>query len=142
MKKKCGDIMTRDVACCVPQDSVEHAARMMRNEDVGPIPVVENNQSKRLVGIVTDRDLAIKVIAEGRDPKSTRVGDIMTSDPVTCREDDSAKDAMEAMSSHQVRRIPIVDADKRILGIVSQADIATRVGDSEKTGDVVEEISQ
>jgi CBS domain-containing protein len=142
VKKKCGDIMTRDVACCVPQDSVEHAARMMRSEDVGPIPVVESNQSRRLVGIVTDRDLAIKVIAEGRDPKSTPVGDIMSTDPVTCMADDSAKEAINAMSNHQVRRIPIVDDDKRIVGIISQADVATRIGDAERTGDVVEEISQ
>ena len=142
MKKRCGDIMTRDVACCVPHDSVEHAARMMKNQDVGPIPVVDSHESNRLVGIVTDRDLAIKVIAEGGDPRNTRVGDVMTSDPVTCTEDDSVKDAMEAMSGHQVRRIPIVDDDNHIVGIISQADIATRVGDTEKTGDVVEEISQ
>ena len=142
MKKRCSDIMTRDVACCVPEDTVEYAAQRMRSEDVGPIPVVDSHESKRLVGIITDRDLTVKVIAEGRDPKSTRVQEIMTSDPVTCNENDNVKDAMKAMSSHQVRRIPIVTDDDRIVGIVSQADIATRVGDAEKTGDVVEEISQ
>ncbi len=139
---KCGDIMTRGVVCCVPQDSVEHAARMMKSEDVGPIPVVDNQQSKRLVGIVTDRDLAVKLIAEGQDPKNTRVAQIMTPNPVTCQEDHSIKDAMKAMSAHQVRRIPVVDGSGCIVGIIAQADIATRLGDAEQTGDVVEEISK
>ena len=139
--KTCSDIMTTEVTFCVPQDSVEHAARLMRTEDVGPIPVVENPESKRLVGIITDRDITVKVIAEGREARRTRVGDIMTPDPVSCRESDSIHSAISAMSNHQVRRIPIVDENDRLAGIISQADVATRVGDTESTGDVVENIS-
>lgn len=139
---KCSDIMTRDIKFCTPQDSVENAARLMRSENVGPIPVVDSAQSKRLIGIITDRDITVKVIAEGRDARKTSVGDVMTPQPVSCREGDSLQNAISAMSSHQVRRIPIVDRDQRLIGIIAQADIATRVGDSEKTGEVVENISQ
>jgi CBS domain-containing protein len=140
--KTCGDVMTRNVVCCVPEDSVEHAARIMKREDVGPVPVVDDQESKKLVGIVTDRDLAVKVMAEGRDLRNTRVGDVMTSDPVTCRRDDSIEAALDSMSHRQIRRIPIVDDSNCVIGIIAQADVATRIGDSDRTGDVVEEISK
>ncbi len=138
---KCSDVMTRDVKFCVPEDTVDRAARLMKDEDVGPIPVVQDRQSRRLVGIITDRDITIKVIAEGRDAKSTRLVEVMTHDPVTCRPDDNVKRAMEEMRENQVRRIPVVDQNQCLIGIIAQADIATRVGDSDKTADVVEEIS-
>jgi CBS domain-containing protein len=115
---------------------------MMKSENVGPIPVVESHSGRRLVGIVTDRDLVMKVIAEGRDAKSTQVREVMTTQPVTCGEDDDIDDAAELMADHKIRRIPVVDDDYRIVGIIAQADLATRVGKPKRTGDVVEKISR
>lgn len=140
--KKCRDVMTTGVVCCVPQDSCEEAARLMKSNDVGPIPVVDSHESKRLVGIVTDRDLAMKLVAEGRDGKSCRVSEVMSRDPVSCREDDDLRDAMTLMSQHQVRRIPILDKNGRLAGIIAQADIATRTEHKKELGEVVEEISE
>lgn len=138
----CGEIMTRSVVCCVPEDTVEHVATLMKSEDIGPIPVIESHASRKLIGIVTDRDLVIKGIAEGRDVKSTRIGEIMTDHPIACFERDDVSDAINLMSDYQVRRIPVVDDSNHVLGIIAQADIATRVGKTKTTGDVVEKISE
>ena len=139
--KICSDVMTRDPACCLPGDTVDRAAQLMRSEDVGPVPVISDHQTKRLVGIVTDRDLALKVVAEARDARNTRVEDVMTRGVVACRAEDAVQEALDAMAEHQVRRIPVVDADHRIVGIIAQADIATRMEEPEKTAEVVEDIS-
>lgn len=139
---KCTDVLTRDPVCCLPDDTVEQAARLMKKEDVGPIPVIENRQSKKLLGIVTDRDLAVKVVAEGRDNKKTKVEEIMTRNPVTCHPNDDLQVALDAMAQHQIRRVPVVDDQGRIIGIIAQADVATRTDDPERTADVVEEISR
>jgi CBS domain-containing protein len=133
--------MTSNPKCCEPNDTVTRAAQTMRDQNVGPIPVVNNYNEKRLVGIVTDRDLAIHVVAAGRDPNSTRVDEVMTRRPVTCHADDDAHAAMEAMSRHQIRRIPVVDESGRIVGIVAQADLAMQV-DEDQIGGVVEDISR
>ncbi len=138
----CGEIMTRNVVCCVPEDTIEHAATLMKTEDVGPIPVIESHASKRLIGIVTDRDLVVKGIAEGRDARSTRIKEVMTDHPVACSEKDDVGDALNLMSDYKVRRIPVVDDSNQILGIIAQADVATRLGKTKKTGDVVENISE
>ncbi len=106
---KCSEAMTRNPACCLPGDTVDRAAQLMKSEDVGPVPVIDSQQTKRLIGIVTDRDLALKIVAEGRDAKSTQVELVMTRDLITCREDDDLQAALAAMGEHQVRRIPIVD---------------------------------
>jgi CBS domain-containing protein/osmotically-inducible protein OsmY len=135
------DVMTRNPSCCVPSDTAARAAQLMKSEDVGPIPVVEDYASKRLVGIVTDRDLALNVVAVGRDPNSMRIGEAMSRQLVTCRPDDSVDDVMRAMADHQVRRIPIVDENGTLVGIVAQADIARNFQES-AVGDVVEDISQ
>jgi CBS domain-containing protein len=121
---------------------VAKAAALMKSEDVGSMPVIENEQTKKLVGIVTDRDLALKIVAEGRDAKSTKVDAVMTHKVLTCRADDDLQKALDAMSEHQLRRIPVVDNDNRILGIIAQADVATRVDQPEKTAEMVKEISQ
>jgi CBS domain-containing protein len=145
MKKtglKCKDVMTGNPVFCVPEETVEHAARLMRDHDIGSIPVVQSRENRTLVGIVTDRDLTIKVLADARDPRSARAEEMMSRDPVSCREEDSVEKAMRAMADHQVRRIPIVDARTRLVGIIAQADVATRLGDEESTGEVVEEISK
>jgi CBS domain-containing protein len=139
---KCSDVLTQDPVCCLPDDTVEQAARLMKKEDVGPIPVIENRQTKKLLGIVTDRDMAVKVVAEGRDNKKTKVEEIMTRNPVTCHPSDDLQVALDAMAQHQIRRVPVVDDQGRITGIIAQADVATRTDDPEKTADVVEEISR
>jgi len=114
---------------------------MMKQQDIGPVLVVADHASNQLVGIVTDRDIAVNVVAEGRDPYSTRVDSVMTNDPVTCNEDDEVGEAVRMMSEYQVRRVPVVDDDGRVVGIISQADIA-RNSDEEQVGEMVEEISQ
>ena len=140
--KKCDSVMTKNPVCCLPDDMVAEVARLMKRENIGPIPVIENEETRKLVGIVTDRDLALKIVAEGRDAKSTKVETVMTRKVVTCRADDDLQIALDAMSKHQLRRIPIVDTDNKILGIISQADVATRIDQPEKTAEVVKEISQ
>jgi CBS domain-containing protein len=140
--KQCGELMTKDPVCCLPDSSVAEAAGLMRRENIGPIPVIENERTRKLVGIVTDRDLALKVVAEGRDAQATKVEAVMTRPVVTCRAQDDLHKALDAMSEHQLRRIAVVDDDNRILGIISQADVATRVNQPEKTATVVKEISR
>jgi len=141
-KKKCGEVMTKDLVCCLPGDTADKVAQMMTTEDVGPVLVIEDWQTKRLIGIVTDRDLAVKVVAEGRDPKSTTVEEVMTREPITCHADDVLQKALDAMAEYQVRRIPVVDDHGRAVGIIAQADIATRIEEPETTAEVVEEISK
>ncbi|OLE50805.1 MAG: hypothetical protein AUG51_26325 [Acidobacteria bacterium 13_1_20CM_3_53_8] len=139
---KCSEIMTKDPVCCLSSDTVNKAAQLMKTENVGPIPVVADEESKRLIGIVTDRDLALKVVAEAKDAKSTMVDDVMTTGVVACRADDNLQNALKAMEEHQVRRIPIIDDNDRVIGIIAQADIATRINQPKKTAEVVEEISK
>jgi CBS domain-containing protein len=139
---KCSEVMTSDPKFCVTTETAFHAAQLMKSEDVGPIPIVSDRETKILKGIVTDRDLVLKVVAEARDPKTTRVEEVMTTTVATCRSDDDADEALGLMQQHQVRRIPIVDNDGRLVGIISQADVATRVDEPKKTAEVVEEISK
>src|SRR5688572_31336545 len=105
---KNSDIMTKDLVYSLPSDMVSDVAKLMKDEDIGPVLIVgDSHDGKRLVGIVTDRDLAIKVVGEGRDPKSTRVEDVMTGSLVTCRADDDVENAMRAMAQNQLRRVPV-----------------------------------
>jgi CBS domain-containing protein len=140
--KKCNEVMTKNLVCCLPGDMVVKAAGLMKSENIGPILVIENEQSQRLIGIVTDRDLALKVVAEGREPKSTKVEAVMTHKMVTCGAEDDVQIALDAMAKHQLRRIPVVDNDNKILGIISQADVATRFNHPKRTAAMVKEISQ
>ena len=140
--KKCNEVMTKNPVCCLPDDSVAKAAELMKSENIGSIPVIENEQNQKLVGIVTDRDLALKIVAEGLDAKSTKVEAVMTHKVVACRADDDLQKALDAMAEHQLRRIPVVDNDNKILGIIAQADVATRIDQPEKTAEMVKEISQ
>ena len=140
--KKCNEVMTKKTVCCRPDDMVAKAAQLMQSENIGSIPVIENEQTQKLVGIVTDRDLALKIVAKGQDAKSTKVEAVMTRQMVTCRAGDDLQIALDAMAEHQLRRIPIVDNDNRIVGIIAQADVATRVNQPGKTAEMVKEISQ
>jgi CBS domain-containing protein len=134
--------MTREPAACEPGDSVRRVADMMKREDVGSLPVVESRDSKRLVGIVTDRDLVVKVIAGGADPDRATVQDAMTANPASCRDDEDLDRAVSTMKERQVRRIPVVDRDGRLAGIIAQADVATRTHEDRRTGELVEAISE
>lgn len=136
----CGDIMTINPISCLPTDTVGMAAQLMRDQDVGPIPVVKDPDSNQLIGIITDRDLAVKVVAEDRE-SNTRIEEVMTRRPVACFSQDNLQTTLNKMSDCQVRRIPVVDEDNRLVGIISQADVATRIGIRRKTAEVVKEIS-
>ena len=140
--KKCHEVMTKNPVCCLPDDMVIKAAELMKSSNIGSIPVIENEQTKKLVGIVTDRDLTLKIVAKGLDAKSTKVDAVMTRKVVTCLAGDDLQKALDAMAEHQLRRIPVVDNDNKVVGIIAQADVATRVDQPEKTAEMVKEISQ
>ena len=127
--KKVREIMTSDPVCCTPQDSVTEAAQLMKREDVGSVPVVKDRKTKKLVGIVTDRDLALKVLAEGRDPNNIEVEAIMTRSPVTCREDDDLESCLDGMEKHQIRRMPIVDAEQTESSELSRRRMSQRAAE-------------
>lgn len=140
--RTCVEVMTKDPLCCQPGTSAARAAQVMKVLDVGPIPVVENAETKKLVGLVTDRDLAMKVVAEERHPVTVKIEEVMTRDVVTCSADDELDKAMQLMAKNQLRRIPVIDNEGAIIGIIAQADIATKATAAAKTGKVVEEISR
>jgi len=131
------DVMSSNPTTCEPQASVVDAAKVMAKEDVGPIPIVEGD---RLVGLVTDRDLVMRVLAEGRDAGSTMVGEIASRDLVTVSPDDDLDRALQLMAENQVRRLPVVESDS-LVGIIAQRDIALE-GQDRETGQVVEQISR
>jgi len=139
--KKCNDVMTKNPVCCRPEDTAAFVAQLMESQNIGSIPVIENEQTKKLVGIVTDRDLALQVVAKGHNPKNILMKMVMTSQVVTCQAGDELQKAIDLMAEHQLRRLPIVDSENRIVGIIAQADVATRVDMPEKTAEMVKEIS-
>ena len=140
--KTCEDVLTPNPVCCLPTDNVRLVVELMKRENIGSLPVVDTKETQKLIGIITDRDLALRIVGEGRDAGSTGVEAVMTRKVVTCRADDELQRALDAMSEHQVRRIIIVDRVNKVLGITSQADVATRVDQPEKTAEMVKEISR
>jgi len=140
--KKCNEVMTKDPACCLPGDLVIKAAQLMKSEHVGSIPVVENEETKKLVGIITDRDLALKIVADKLEAASTKVEMVMTRKLVTCYADDDLQKVVDAMSDNQLRRIPIVDENNKILGLIAQADVVTHFDHPKKAAEMVKEISR
>ena len=142
MKKTCTEFMTRDPITCTPDDTAQRVASLMKTADIGPVPVVEGKDAEKLIGIVTDRDLALRVVGEGRDPRSTTVSEVMTPDPVTCHNSDDVQKALDKMSENCLRRIPIIDDDGRLVGVIAQADVATKLAEPDKVANVVKEISK
>jgi CBS domain-containing protein len=132
------DLMTVKPRTVKAGDSIVEAAKLMKGEDAGIAPIVDGD---RLVGVVTDRDIAIRVVAEGRDPQSTRVEDVASQNVVTVDPQQDLDEALRLMAQHQVRRLPVVEEDGRLVGIVAQADVA-RHADAARTGEVVEQISE
>ncbi len=121
---KIQEIMTKDPATVTPGTTVRDAAKLMQREDTGILPVVESEGTKRLVGVVTDRDIAIRAVAEGKGPDA-KVREVMTPDVKYCFEDDDVDQVTRNMADNQVRRLPVLDRDKRLVGIVSLGDLAT-----------------
>lgn len=139
---KIQDIMTKDPSCVTPDATVREAAQVMKREDVGIVPVVNGDADKRLVGIVTDRDIAIRCVADGKEG-SCRVRDVMSADDLaTCSFGDDVEQVMDAMRTEKVRRIPIVDERGSLVGIVSQADVLRKTRDMNRAGETLEEISE
>lgn len=136
----CAEVMTPSPTACQPQHTAIEAAELMRREDCGLVPVTSENG--KLIGVLTDRDIVVKVVAEGRDPRNTAVSEVMSTDLVTCLPQETIETVMEQMAARQVRRIPIVERDGSLVGIVAQADIATRLGSDHATGQVVQAISE
>ena len=138
MPKTVSEAMTSNPCSIDTTKSVAYAAKMMRDEDVGVAPIVEG---QKLVGVLTDRDVAVRVVAEGRDPESTTVVEVASKEVVTVDPQQDLDEALRLMAKHQVRRLPVVEEDGRLVGVLAQADVA-REGDDARTGQVVEEISQ
>jgi len=138
MAERIRDLMTTNPRSLESGSTVMDAARLMRDEDAGLIPVVEG---EKLVGTVTDRDIAIRVVAEGKSPESITVGEIASRELVTIGPQQDLDEALRLMARHQIRRLPVVEEDGRLVGIVAQADIARNASDA-KTGDIVEDISK
>jgi CBS domain-containing protein len=136
------DIMTRNPACVTGDATVREAAQVMLREEIGLVPVVKGNGDNTLVGVVTDRDIAIRCVAEGKDG-TCRVRDVMSSDDLaTCSQSDDVDSVMGAMRSEKVRRIPIVDERGSLVGIVSQADVVRKAANDRVAEDTVEKISE
>jgi CBS domain-containing protein len=131
------DVMTPGVETTTSSQALQDAARTMREGDFGSMPVVDDG---RLVGILTDRDIVVRGVAEGLDPSVARVGDVASRTPVAVAPDQDLDEAMELMAEHRVRRLPVVD-DGRLVGVVSQADVALEAKEK-KTGEVVQQISE
>jgi CBS domain-containing protein len=132
------DVMTSNPRSIDAEKSVAYAAKMMREEDVGLAPIVEGD---KLIGMLTDRDIAIRVVAEGRNPDQVKVADVASKQVVTIDPQQDLDEALRIMAKHQVRRLPVVEEDGKLVGVVAQADIA-REGDDMQTGKLVEEISK
>jgi CBS domain-containing protein len=134
------DIMTQGVECVRPDTTLQEAARRMRDLNVGPLPVCGDDD--RLAGIVTDRDITVRAVAEGKDARTVRVAEIMTPQIVYCYDDQDATDAAKLMETRQIRRLVVLDRSKRLVGIVSLGDLAVKTRNDELVGEAVEAISE
>ena len=134
------EVMTRGVECARPDDSIAAAAQKMKNLDVGALPVCGDND--RLVGMVTDRDITVRATAGGRDPGLTSVSDVMTPDIIYVFEDQDVSEAAGLMKEHQIRRLAVLNRDKRLVGIVSLGDLAVDTRDEELAGATLEAVSE
>jgi CBS domain-containing protein len=137
MGKKARDVMTPDAECIGENETILDAAKKLAELDVGAMPIC--GEDNRLKGMLTDRDIVVKVLAQGKDPSSTKPGELGDGKPVTIGADDSVEEALETMAQHKVRRLPVIDGHD-LIGMVSQADLARNV-DEEKIGEVLEAIS-
>jgi CBS domain-containing protein len=135
---KVREVMTDRPRCVTPETPISEAARLMKSDDVGSLPILEG---ERLAGIVTDRDIVLQAVAEEKDPRGMPVREVASRELVTIGPEEDLSEALRLMASHQVRRIPVVDEDSRLVGIVAQADIAREVKDKD-SGQMLQGISQ
>jgi CBS domain-containing protein len=136
---KVKDIMTSNVECVWPEDTLQEAALKMKEMGIGPLPVCDR---LHIVGMLTDRDIAIRGVAAGRDPQSTKVRDVMTCEVIRCFEDEEVEEAERLMQSRQVRRILVVNRDERLVGILSLGDLAAETGNPQRVGEVLQDVSE
>lgn len=139
--KQVQEVMSKNPVCCTADQTVQDVAKTLRDQNIGSVPVIANQQSRRLEGVVTDRDLCCTVIADGKDPKNTKVSDSMSRNPVACKPQDSLEDCMKLMQQRKIRRVPIVDDHNRVIGIIAQADVSV-AAEPEKVHKTVVEISK
>jgi CBS domain-containing protein len=137
------EIMSSNPQCCTPDDTLRDAARMMADHDCGCLPVVQDTAGKRVIGVLTDRDIAIRGVARGKTPDS-KVNDVMSPAPACCSADDDVEVVEKIMIDKQVRRVPVVNADGRVVGMIAQADLArdNRAASDREVGRIVEKISE
>jgi CBS domain-containing protein len=133
------DIMTASVECVWPDDTLQEAAVKMKEMEIGPLPVCDR---LHIVGMLTDRDIAIHGVAAGRDPRLTKVSDVMTREVISCYEDEDVEEAERLMQSRQVRRILVVNRDDHLVGIVSLGDLAAETGNPQRVGEVLQDVSE
>ena len=138
---KVREAMSANPVCCLPSDTAMKVAATLREQNIGSMPVVADHDSRRLVGMITDRDLCCTVIADGLDPRKTAIEKFATANPVSCRDGENVEHCERLMQEHQIRRIPIVDGEGRCIGIVAQADLALK-DKPERISRTVAEISK
>jgi CBS domain-containing protein len=140
---KAQDIMAKNPRCVTPRTTVQEAARLMKSEDVGSLPVLRDDGSRKLVGVITDRDITIRVVAEGRNAERCVVEEVMSKNNLaTARTNDSVEDVMKVMGKEQVRRIPIVNESGEVVGVVSQADVVRKADSEVRAERTIEKISE
>ncbi len=135
------ELMTSNPTYCLPNDSPMKAAHIMREKNVGLVPVVADEQSKRLVGVVTDRDLVMRIMATDRKPENLKVNDVMTKNPITVKPDTSDREVEQTMAEHRVRRVLVTEGNEQLLGVIAQADIARR-GTTEEIVELLKIVSE
>lgn len=135
------ELMTEDPACCTGQTGLQEVAKMMVDNDCGCIPVVDSENSRMPIGMITDRDICCRAVAEGKNPLDLNASDAMTSTVISVTPDTKLEDCLNLMEDSQIRRIAVVDGNGALCGIVSQADVAMSAGDH-KTAEVVQEVSR
>lgn len=133
------DVMTPNPACVTDKDSIREVARIMAREDTGVVPVVDDG--KKIIGMITDRDIVVRLVAEGKDPANAKVNEAMTKNVRSIKEDSTIDDALSVMKGAEVRRVPVVNAKNEIVGIVSMGDIAKESAQSGRVGQAVRDIS-
>jgi CBS domain-containing protein len=138
---KVKELMTKDPACCTPDASLDQVAGLMTEYNVGSIPIVDSSDCKKIVGLITDRDIITRTVAKGKNPLEFKAREIMSTSVVTAKEDDDVRDVTRLMEDRMIRRVPVVDDDGCVRGMVAQADIALKTSDK-TTADVVQSISQ
>ena len=138
MGTKVHEVMTDRPRVVTPETTVSEAAQLMKNDDIGSLPILDGEQ---LAGVVTDRDIVIRAIAEGKDPRGMPVREVASRELVTVNADEELSSALQLMASQQVRRLPVVDDDGRLVGILAQADVAVEAKEKD-VGEMVEEISK